>query len=71
MMHIPFLAEATRVLSFSSALQKPIFGDKHPQVPNPSNAEIPDGPFSFCEVSRPTDIFNITSFQLDRQPVYM
>ncbi|KAK3318080.1 hypothetical protein B0H66DRAFT_621771 [Apodospora peruviana] len=34
--------------------------------------EVPGGtPFRFCHVSSPTDLFNITSVELTRQPVYI
>lgn len=72
-MQIPTRKDFARALSFSPALQKPLgSGLKLSGTPLPSQAEIPGGsPFSFCEVSRSTDLFNISSVELTRQPVYM
>ncbi|KAI6091244.1 hypothetical protein F4821DRAFT_198843 [Hypoxylon rubiginosum] len=72
-MQIPTRKDFARALSFSPALQKPLgSGLKLSGTPLPSQAEIPGGsPFSFCEVSRSTDLFNISSVELTRQPVYI
>ena len=71
MMRFPFVENAVRALSLSSEVQKPIGsilndGSLH------LKAELPgDSPFSLCEVSRPTDLFEIKSVQLSKQPIYM
>ncbi|KAI1758496.1 hypothetical protein GGR53DRAFT_524621 [Hypoxylon sp. FL1150] len=72
-MRIPTWEDFTSVLSFSPVLQRPLGnGLKLPDTPLPSQSEIPGGsPFSLCEVSRPTDLFDIASVELDGQPVYI
>ncbi|KAI2629984.1 hypothetical protein GGR54DRAFT_587226 [Hypoxylon sp. NC1633] len=74
-MRVPTLHDAAKVLSIFPRFQK-ILGGGSPSGPSDpalsSRAEIPGGsPFSFCDVSRSTDLFNITSVELTRQPVYI
>jgi hypothetical protein len=72
-MHIPYLKDLTKTLWLSSIPQHPLpSNNKHPQTSlSLANAEIPDGPFSFCDVSRSTDLFAISSISITKQPVYM
>ncbi|KAH9904473.1 hypothetical protein F4778DRAFT_732605 [Xylariomycetidae sp. FL2044] len=75
-MQLPLFHDILRALpvtwDFSS--QKPLtssgLSDASPALlPYP---ELPGGsPFSLCEVSRPTDLFNITSVEITKRPVYI
>jgi hypothetical protein len=66
-MLISYLKEATKALWFSS-----VVSNQQPQKSLSLNAEIPDGPFSFCDISsRSTDLFDISSISITKQPVYM
>ncbi|KAI4866794.1 hypothetical protein F4820DRAFT_446670 [Hypoxylon rubiginosum] len=74
-MRIPTLEDATRALSLFPSLQKALSSGPLSRLsgtPPSFKAEIPGGtPFSFCEASRPTDLFEITSVELTQQPVYI
>jgi hypothetical protein len=63
--------DAVKALSWSPFLQK-ILGNEASVSNSFGATELPGGsPFSLCEVSRPTDLFEITSVELTQQPVYM
>ncbi|KAI1371191.1 hypothetical protein F4677DRAFT_436223 [Hypoxylon crocopeplum] len=73
-MRIPTLDDVARLLSISPGVQKILGSESSSRLSAPPSlkAEIPGGtPFSFCEVSRPTDLFDITSVELTQQPVYI
>ncbi|OIW28742.1 hypothetical protein CONLIGDRAFT_715213 [Coniochaeta ligniaria NRRL 30616] len=71
-MWIPIFEGLVRAMSWVSALQQTLSSGASnalPSTPRPLRAEIPGGsPLSFCDVSRPTDLFNITMVQLSQQP---
>ncbi|KAI1268556.1 hypothetical protein F5Y18DRAFT_234590 [Xylariaceae sp. FL1019] len=73
-MRTPNLYDAARVLSQFTGLQKPLTGTASKGVSDPRlllGPEVPGGtPFSFCDVSRPTDLLNVTSLELTQQPVH-
>ncbi|KAI1775060.1 hypothetical protein F4818DRAFT_441884 [Hypoxylon cercidicola] len=74
-MRILTLEDAARALSLAPTFQKilssgPLSGLSDTQLS--SKPEIPGGtPFSFCQESRPTDLFDIASVELTQQPVYI
>ncbi|KAI5863771.1 hypothetical protein GGS23DRAFT_513425 [Durotheca rogersii] len=74
-MRIPMLKDAAKALSLSPGLQKTLSGGLSSGLSDALlslKADIPGGsPFSFCEVSRSTDLFDITSVELTKQPVYI
>lgn len=70
-MQIPFLKDAVKALSLSTALQQPILTNSPSQDSISIKDEIPDGPFSFCKESRSTDLLAIKSVSITKQPVYM
>lgn len=64
-MRTPMLVDATRALSVSSAIQQRLGGQL-------SFHDLPGGtPFSLCPVSSSTDLFDTTSIELTKQPVYL
>jgi hypothetical protein len=77
----PLLEIAARALSMPPWLQqKSLSGGGLPSSGLSSDTtalpfmadEVPGGtPLSFCEVSRSTDLFDITSVELTKQPLYM
>ncbi|KAI0875542.1 hypothetical protein GGS24DRAFT_455065 [Hypoxylon argillaceum] len=70
-MRIQMLKDTTAVLSLSLASQKPLTSGNSQDL-FPLRAQLPGGsPFSRCEVSRSTDLFNIESVELTKQPVYI
>ncbi|CAG8958678.1 hypothetical protein HYFRA_00011520 [Hymenoscyphus fraxineus] len=70
-MLIPAIENAVKALPLFTALQKPIFNAGYTHDSFSVKDEIPDGPFSLCEVSRPTDLLAITSVSLSKRPVYI
>lgn len=76
-MWTPISEGLVRVMSWVPLLQKTLSNGPSnalPGTPHPLRVEIPGGiPLSFCDVSRPTDLFNITMVQLSKQPgpIYM
>ncbi|KAI2473471.1 hypothetical protein F4781DRAFT_380433 [Annulohypoxylon bovei var. microspora] len=74
-MRIPMLEDVVRSLSILPGFQKPLTSESSSglsEIPPSLKVSIPGGsPFSFCEVSRPTDLFSITSVELTEQPVYI
>ena len=69
-MRFPTLTDAASVLSLLPATQKALNAASAP-APPPS-LEIPgDSPFSLCPASRPTDLFQIKSLIMSKQPVFM
>ena len=74
-MRIPTLAGLVRTLGLSSTLQKTLGGEiPYEQLGNPLSldADIPGGsPLGFCDVSGSTDLFQISSVEITKQPVYM
>lgn len=67
---------AAKTLSSILGLQKTLFAEhqssKLSSNPDSLKVELPGGsPLSLCEVSRPTDLFNITSVEVTKQPIYM
>ena len=74
-MRLPLLTDAVRALSFSPGPQK-IFGGSHREdvttLRLAERPELPGGtPMSLCNESSPTDLFNVSSVQLSKQPLYM
>ncbi|CAG8972804.1 hypothetical protein HYALB_00007729 [Hymenoscyphus albidus] len=70
-MFIPAIENAVKALPLFTALQKPIFNAGYTHDSFSVQDEIPDGPFSLCEVSRATDLLAITSVSLSKRPVLM
>ncbi|KAI1461187.1 hypothetical protein F4805DRAFT_415008 [Annulohypoxylon moriforme] len=72
-MQIPSLS-TMKALTIYAGLQRPLTGRPPsglPEAPSPLKP-IPGGsPFSFCEVSRSTDLFQISSVEISQQPVYI
>ncbi|KAI0884649.1 uncharacterized protein GGS22DRAFT_164033 [Annulohypoxylon maeteangense] len=73
-MQIPMLKDPAKALSLFAGLQRPltsVLSDGLSGAPSPSKI-IPGGsPFSFCEVSRSTDLFQISSVELSEQPIHI
>ncbi|TGJ88662.1 hypothetical protein E0Z10_g9 [Xylaria hypoxylon] len=70
-MRIEISRDATMALSLLPASQKPI-GSAVSKDSFSLRGDLPGGsPFSLCDVSRPTDLFNIRSIELTRQPVHI
>jgi len=76
-MRMPLLADVVRALSFSPGLQKVLGGGHHNDVSTSTSrlaerSELPGGtPISHCKESSPTDLFNVSSVELTKQPLYM
>ncbi|KAK7979807.1 hypothetical protein PG989_012264 [Apiospora arundinis] len=67
-MRIPSFGEAARALRLLQGLQKPL----NSGISLASTANIPGGtPFTLCPESRSTDLFQISSVVIERQPVYI
>lgn len=65
------LKGTTAALSLTPALQKPLTNGIL-QDSFSRGADLPGGsPFSLCQASQPTDLFDIQSVELTKQPVYM
>ncbi|CAJ2504237.1 Uu.00g116310.m01.CDS01 [Anthostomella pinea] len=73
-MRIPGLEYTARALSLSTGSQRPLSDDPFRGVSDTrflSRPELPGGtPLSLCEVSRPTDLYNITSVEVTQQPIH-
>ncbi|KAB5566683.1 hypothetical protein GE09DRAFT_1107834 [Coniochaeta sp. 2T2.1] len=71
-MRIPVLESLARALSSFPVFQKTLSGGVSPDEVSYAAAslkEVPGGtPLSFCEVSRSTDLFNISMVQIDQLP---
>jgi hypothetical protein len=74
-MRLPLLTDAVRALSFSPGPQKVFSGSHRDDVTTlrlAERPELPGGtPMSLCSESSPTDLFNVSSVQLSKQPLYM
>ncbi|KAI0098281.1 hypothetical protein GGR51DRAFT_431810 [Nemania sp. FL0031] len=70
-MRVQTWRDASLALSLLPGSQEPI-GNRFPKASFSLGRDLPGGsPFGLCDVSRPTDIFNITSVELARQPVHI
>jgi len=74
-MRLPSLADAVRALSFSPRQQKPLGGghdDSLSSLRLEERPELPGGtPISLCKASSPSDLFQVTSVELTKQPLYL
>lgn len=65
---------AARALSISPGFQRPLSNERQGEVSEKSLAlkDLPGGtPMSLCPASKSTDLFNITSVEVTKQPIYM
>lgn len=70
-MRVPNLENAARALSMSFGFQQPIVNKGHANDSLSLRPDLPGGsPLSLCEVSQLTGIFQFTSVQITKQPLY-